>query len=142
MANEKKMLGGAVRRMLNRKLSMAFEKWQTEAAQMSHEKKMLGGAIRRLLHRKLSMAWEQWQQMANETKWQQQLLQGGATVEISTKGIRLRVHHVGCCFLSATAIGRVWGILEGACHVGGMPCRAGPCRAGAALNWSFGPCRE
>ena len=29
--------GGAVRRMLNRKLSMAFEKWQAEAEQMKRE---------------------------------------------------------------------------------------------------------
>jgi hypothetical protein len=53
------MMGGAVRRMVHRKLSMAFEKWQFEAAEAKRQQFMMGGALRRLIHRQLSKAWEQ-----------------------------------------------------------------------------------
>ena len=68
------MPGGALRRLLKRKLSMAFEKWQFEAAEMARSKYMMGGAIKRMLHRMLSMAWEKWQYTAAQMKAQQALL--------------------------------------------------------------------
>ena len=37
MAREKYLLAGAVKRLMQRQLSMAWEKWQAEAAQMKHE---------------------------------------------------------------------------------------------------------
>ena len=49
----------AVRRVLSRKRSMAFEKWQYEAAAMAREKYLLNGALTRMRLRKLSMAFEQ-----------------------------------------------------------------------------------
>merc|ERR550514_2086948 len=52
---------GALERMLKRQLSMAWEKWQYEAAQMKHEKFIMGGALNRFRNRLLSMAWEKWQ---------------------------------------------------------------------------------
>jgi hypothetical protein len=63
--------------MIHRKISMAFEKWQYEAACMKAEKFALGGVIRRLINRKLSMAWEQWQQVCAELR-HQKFLMGGA----------------------------------------------------------------
>merc|ERR1711959_519703 len=61
---------GALTRMLNRKLSMAFEKWQYEAAAMKREAYALRGALTRMLNRKFSMAFEKWQftaaEMANQ----------------------------------------------------------------------------
>ena len=70
MARERFLLAGAVKRMLKRKLSMAFEKWQFTAAALAREKFLLGGALKRLVLRKLSMAWEQWQFVAAELKHQ------------------------------------------------------------------------
>ena len=46
---------GAVNRMLKRKLSMAFEKWQFEAAEMARSKFLLSGALKRLQMRKVAM---------------------------------------------------------------------------------------
>ena len=40
-----RMGGGAIRRMLNRKLSMAWEKWQFTAAEMARQQFLLQGAI-------------------------------------------------------------------------------------------------
>ncbi len=44
--------------MMKRKLSVAWEKWQYEAAVMKAQKFTLGGTIRRSMRRQLSMAWE------------------------------------------------------------------------------------
>eukprot|EP00658_Telonema_sp_P-2_P063382 TRINITY_DN520_c0_g1_i3.p1 TRINITY_DN520_c0_g1~~TRINITY_DN520_c0_g1_i3.p1 ORF type:complete len:119 (-),score=25.93 TRINITY_DN520_c0_g1_i3:157-513(-) len=58
-----RMGGGAIRRMLNRKLSMkrkmsmAWEKWQQVYQDLKFANRMGGGA----LNRKLSMAFEKWQ---------------------------------------------------------------------------------
>jgi len=49
MAKEQFQLGGAMKRMLNRHLSMAFVKWQATAAQMAKEQFPLGGAMTRLI---------------------------------------------------------------------------------------------
>ena len=38
-----------MKRMLNRQLSMAFEKWQAEAAQMKHEQETLKRAVMKLV---------------------------------------------------------------------------------------------
>ena len=46
-----RMGGGAIRRMLNRKLSMAWEKWQFTAAEMARQQFMMQGAINRMLKR-------------------------------------------------------------------------------------------
>jgi len=59
-------MAGAARRMLLRKLSAAFEKWQYEAAEAARSQYMMGGAIRRMLMRKVSMAFEKWQEAAAE----------------------------------------------------------------------------
>ena len=57
--------------MLNRKLSMAWEKWQFTAAEVARQQFML-----RMLNSKLSMAWEQWQFVAAEVARQQFMLAG------------------------------------------------------------------
>ena len=62
------MLAGAIKRMRHRQLSMAFEKWQFEAAALARKKFLLAGAVKRMLHRKLSMAFEKWQVVAPSPK--------------------------------------------------------------------------
>ena len=62
------LLAGALNRMLKRKLSMAFEKWQYEAQEAKRSAYLLAGAINRMLKRKLSMAFEKWQYEAQEMK--------------------------------------------------------------------------
>ena len=54
-------MGGAIRRMMKRKLSMAWEKWQYEAEQARRQKYIVQGAINRMMKRMLSKAFEQWQ---------------------------------------------------------------------------------
>ena len=70
---------GAIQRMRQLKLSMAFEKWQYTAAQLARQQYMLAGkeiplffcffsvrhgclvgAAKRMLKRQLSMAFEKW----------------------------------------------------------------------------------
>ena len=51
---------------MNRKLSMAFEKWQFTAAEMARQQFLLAGAMNRMLKRQLSMAFEKWQYEAKE----------------------------------------------------------------------------
>ena len=62
------MLSGAIRRMRQRQLSAAFEKWQYEAASTKAERAAMSGAVGRLLNRLLSMAFEKWQCEAAEMK--------------------------------------------------------------------------
>ena len=57
-----------MKRMMNRKLSMAFEKWQAEAAQMKHEQAMLKKAVMRMVQRQMAMAWSKWREAASEAK--------------------------------------------------------------------------
>ena len=56
MRRQQCMMAGAVRRMLNRKLSMAFEQWQWVTAVLKDQAFKAGGAILRMLNCKLSMA--------------------------------------------------------------------------------------
>eukprot|EP00658_Telonema_sp_P-2_P063369 TRINITY_DN520_c0_g1_i12.p1 TRINITY_DN520_c0_g1~~TRINITY_DN520_c0_g1_i12.p1 ORF type:complete len:171 (-),score=28.51 TRINITY_DN520_c0_g1_i12:52-564(-) len=70
------MGGGAIRRMLNRKLSMlnrklsmAWEQWQQVAAEMAYQQKLLQGAVNRMLKRQMSMAWEKWQAVYQDQKF-------------------------------------------------------------------------
>ena len=65
-------------RLQNRHLSMAFEKWQFEAAEMARSKFLMGGAVQRLLKRQLSMAWEAWQFNAAALARDKFLLAGAA----------------------------------------------------------------
>ena len=57
----KHLMTGAIRRMMNRKLSMAWEQWQQWYADIKDQQFKLAGALRRMMNRKLSMGWEQWQ---------------------------------------------------------------------------------
>ena len=59
---------GYICRMLNRRLSQAWEKWQCEAAESKRQAFMVGGAVRCMLHCQLSMVWEKWQFTAAEMK--------------------------------------------------------------------------
>merc|ERR1712196_6814 len=85
MRAQQRLADGAVRRMLHRQFSMAFEKWQSAAAEMAEQERKLrqavmrlvseklmayamGGALRRMLNRQLSMAFEKWQSAAAEMK--------------------------------------------------------------------------
>jgi len=83
-------VGGAIRRMINRKLSQAFEKWQAEAASMKAQKHAVGGAIRRMINRKLSQAFEKWQAEA-ASQMASQLLMRHAV-------IRMVKRHLGNVF--------------------------------------------
>merc|ERR1712166_1600330 len=55
--------------MLNRKLSMAWEKWQFTAAEMARQQFLMQRAINRLRNMKLSCAWEKWQQVYADLKF-------------------------------------------------------------------------
>ena len=70
------MMGGAVRRMLHRQLSMAWEKWQYEAAEMKRQQEMLDRALRRLRNAKMFAAWNMWRSWAEEMRRQQYLMAG------------------------------------------------------------------
>ena len=48
--------------MMNRKLSMAWERWQQWYAELKDQQFRLAGALRRMMNRQLSMAWESWQE--------------------------------------------------------------------------------
>ena len=50
--------------MLNRMLSMGFEKWQYEAAKMKAERDALSRSLMHMLHRMLSRAWNKWRAVA------------------------------------------------------------------------------
>ena len=52
---------GALIRMMNRKLSMAWESWQAWYADLLEQRRKLAHALARLMHRKLAMAWATWQ---------------------------------------------------------------------------------
>ena len=72
---------GAINRMLKRKLSMAWERWQVSCVPLLlyqqpydaccllkewyedflRQRDQLAGALNRMLKRKMSMAWESWQ---------------------------------------------------------------------------------
>ena len=60
--------GGALRRFILRKMSMAWEQWQYTAKQMARELYAVGGAVNRMLQRQLSMAFEKWQAEAAQMK--------------------------------------------------------------------------
>jgi len=73
-----RLLAGAIKRMRQRLLSMAWEKWQCEYAQAKSAEATrfkLSGAIRRMMMRKLSMAWEKWQFWYFEIIAQKRLLE-------------------------------------------------------------------
>jgi len=54
------MGGGAIRRMLNRKLSMAWEQWQQVCQEMRDQRAAMRRAVVRMINRKLSMAFNAW----------------------------------------------------------------------------------
>merc|ERR1711865_589995 len=76
MARQQFLLAGAITRMLKRKMSQGWEKWQQVYVDLKFANRMGGGAIRRMLNRKLSMAWEKWQFTAAEMARQQFMLAG------------------------------------------------------------------
>ena len=67
-------MAGAVRRMRERQLSMAWEQWQWVAGALTRQQYMVGGAVKRMMQRELSMAWEKWQFEAAEMKHQRTIL--------------------------------------------------------------------
>merc|ERR1711988_1709380 len=68
------MLNGALTRMRNRKLSMAWEKWQFEAECMKEEKRLLGGAATRWLRQKLGQAFNTWKERLAEARHQEYMM--------------------------------------------------------------------
>jgi len=73
MMEQRRKIAGAMNRMMKRKLSMAFEKWQYEAQEAKRSQYFLSGAIKRMMNRKLSMAFEKWQYTAAVMKEQERL---------------------------------------------------------------------
>ena len=61
LVEKAKRAAGAITRMMNRPLSLAWERYQFWYYELMEQKRRLQGAVRRMLNRKLSMAWEQWQ---------------------------------------------------------------------------------
>ena len=73
---------GAIRRWIQRKLSMAWEKWQYEhaqAAEMRRRRLRARAAIQRWMHRELSKALQKWLYEYEQAKRQLFLLNGAAT---------------------------------------------------------------
>jgi len=68
------VLQGAVNRMLKRKLSMAFEKWQYETEKAKEQARMMSGAIKRMQNMAISKGWEQWQFWYEEVVYQKEQL--------------------------------------------------------------------
>ena len=64
MMHQQKLLAGAVKRLMMRKLSMALEKWQTMAAESKAQHATLRMALMRLLNGKLAAAVGAWRAMA------------------------------------------------------------------------------
>ena len=60
----RRKVGGALRRMLLRQLSMGFEKWQGVAMQMKEEGRKLRQAVMRMVARQLAGAFGRWREMA------------------------------------------------------------------------------
>merc|ERR1712166_964109 len=56
------MAGGAIRRMMNRKLSMAWEKWQYESEQMKLQKMLLRRGIMGVIAAQLARAMSTWRE--------------------------------------------------------------------------------
>merc|ERR1719182_330369 len=69
-------MGGAIRRLLNRKLSMAFEKWQYEAAKMKAEKEALENALHKFRNSKMFAGWNTWRSWAEDMRRQQHAMKG------------------------------------------------------------------
>ena len=68
---------GAINRMMNLKLSAAWEQWQYWYAEVMHQKWMMSTALNRLRNRALSKAWEQWQYWYEDMMRQKDLLARG-----------------------------------------------------------------
>ena len=52
--------------MLNRKLSMAWEAWQQNAAEMKRQQELLEYAVRKFQNAKMFAAWNTWRSWAEE----------------------------------------------------------------------------
>ena len=96
MKREQYMLAGAVKRMLMRQLSMAFEKWQYEAACMKREREMLDKALRRFIHAKLFAAWNMWRSWAAEMRRQAYIMGGAANRMLKRQ---LSIYACSYCFV-------------------------------------------
>ena len=64
--------------MMNRQLSMAWEKWQEWYAEIKDQQRLMGGALTRFMQRQLSMAWEKWQDWYAQHMYEMRLLGGAA----------------------------------------------------------------
>jgi len=67
---------GPIRRMLFRKLSMAWEKWQLTAAEMAKQQALLNQAMQRFLGSKMYAAWNQWRSWAVVMRRPQHMMSG------------------------------------------------------------------
>ena len=62
--------------MIRRKMSIAFEKWKTPAAQMQAGEMALRTALMRIVHAKLAGSMSMWREMAVMTKNQARMASG------------------------------------------------------------------
>ena len=62
------MLSGALHRMMHRSLSLAFEKWQSAAAEMKEEARKLRQGVMRLVAGKMAAAFGTWREAASQRK--------------------------------------------------------------------------
>ena len=56
LARQQYMVAGAMKRITQRHLSMAFEKWQYEAAELKHQQQLLQRGLMQMIKRQLAMA--------------------------------------------------------------------------------------
>jgi len=64
----KKAVGGALLRMLHRKLSMAWEQWQQVCEVIRQQRSSLDYAMRQFMHRELATAFASWSHFYLQTK--------------------------------------------------------------------------
>merc|ERR1719364_156498 len=104
-----RLLRRGAMRMLQRQLAMAWNQWQTVAAQMKAEREALDKAMRKFLNQKMFAAWNQWRAWAAEMRRQQYMMKG------AVKRMQLRWHDrsscwvehcVACCIASCRWHGR------------------------------------
>eukprot|EP00658_Telonema_sp_P-2_P066629 TRINITY_DN55600_c0_g2_i1.p1 TRINITY_DN55600_c0_g2~~TRINITY_DN55600_c0_g2_i1.p1 ORF type:complete len:424 (-),score=42.70 TRINITY_DN55600_c0_g2_i1:182-1453(-) len=79
MKGQKFLVAGSIQRMINRLLSMAWEKWQQDCAVRHAQWQLLDSAARKFRNAKVVAAWNQWRSCAEELRRQQSKLRGALT---------------------------------------------------------------
>ena len=77
--HEARLGSGAVRRMMMRQVSRAFEKWQRDAAAMKAEQMAVRRGLMRMIHARMGASFATWRSVAEEQKHSVRL--GGGAIQ-------------------------------------------------------------